>query len=44
LKAVIAALVTLLKSEEAIRKQVSEELTAASKSFATPRRTRIGKD
>jgi DNA gyrase/topoisomerase IV subunit A len=42
LKAVIAALVTLLKSEDAIRKQVSEELTAASKSFATPRRTRIG--
>ena len=44
LKAVIAALVTLLKSEDAIRKQVSEELTAASKSFATPRRTRIGKE
>jgi DNA gyrase/topoisomerase IV subunit A len=42
LKAVIAALVTLLKSEDAIRKQVSDELTEASKSFATPRRTRIG--
>jgi DNA gyrase/topoisomerase IV subunit A len=42
LKAVIAALATLLKSEEAICKQVSEELTAVAKSFAVPRRTRIG--
>jgi DNA gyrase/topoisomerase IV subunit A len=44
LKAVIAALATLLKSEDAIRKQVSEELTAVGKSFAVPRRTRIGKE
>ena len=43
LKGIIAALATLLKSEEAIRKQVSDELTAVSKAFATPRRTRIGK-
>ena len=42
LKAVIAALTTLLKSEDAIRKQVSEELTAVGQSFAVPRRTRIG--
>ena len=44
LKAIIAALTTLLKSEEAIRKQVSDELTAVGKSFAVPRRTRIGKE
>jgi DNA gyrase/topoisomerase IV subunit A len=44
LKSIIAALATLLKSEEAIRKQVSDELTEVSKSFATPRRTRIGKE
>jgi DNA gyrase/topoisomerase IV subunit A len=44
LKAIIAALATLLKSEEAIRKQVSDELTSVSKAFATPRRTRIGKE
>jgi DNA gyrase/topoisomerase IV subunit A len=44
LKAIISALVTLLKSEDAIRKQVSDELTEVSKSFATPRRTRIGKE
>jgi DNA gyrase/topoisomerase IV subunit A len=39
----IAALVALLKSEENIKKQVSDELTAVGKSFAIPRRTRIGK-
>jgi len=39
---VIAALATLLKSEEAVRKQVSDELTAVGKAFAVPRRTRIG--
>jgi DNA gyrase/topoisomerase IV subunit A len=42
LKAVIAELTKLLKSEEAIKAQVSAELTAVGKSFATPRRTRIG--
>jgi len=41
LKAVIAALVTLLKSEENIKKQVSDELTEVGKSFATPRKTKI---
>ena len=39
----IAALVALLKSEENIKAQVSNELTAVGKSFAVPRRTRIGK-
>ena len=39
----IADLVALLKSEENIKKQVSDELTAVGKSFAIPRRTRIGK-
>ena len=39
----IAALVALLKSEENIKKQVSDELTVVGKSFAIPRRTRIGK-
>jgi len=42
LKAVIAELTKLLKSEDAIKAQVSDELTAVGKSFATPRRTRIG--
>jgi DNA gyrase/topoisomerase IV subunit A len=41
LKNVIAALATLLKSEENIKKQVSDELTEVSKSFATPRKTKI---
>jgi DNA gyrase/topoisomerase IV subunit A len=36
------ALKTLLSSEANIRTQVSAELTAVSKNFATPRRTRIG--
>jgi DNA gyrase/topoisomerase IV subunit A len=40
---IIAALVALLKSEENIKAQVSDELTAVGKSFAIPRRTRIGK-
>ena len=44
LKAIIAALTTLLKNEDAIRKQVSDELTVVGKSFAVPRRTRIGKE
>jgi DNA gyrase subunit A len=42
LKSVIAELTKLLKSEEAIKAQVSLELTAVGKAFATPRRTRIG--
>ena len=41
LKATISALMTLLKSEENIKAQVSEELTAVGKSFATPRKTKI---
>jgi DNA gyrase/topoisomerase IV subunit A len=41
LKATIAALATLLKSDEAMRKQVSDELTAVSKAYAVPRRTRL---
>jgi DNA gyrase/topoisomerase IV subunit A len=42
LKAVIAVLTKLLKSEDAIKAQVSDELTAVGKSFTTARRTRIG--
>jgi DNA gyrase/topoisomerase IV subunit A len=42
LKATIAALTKLLKDENAIRVQVSEELTAVAKSYSVPRRTRIG--
>jgi DNA gyrase/topoisomerase IV subunit A len=42
LKTTIAALTKLLKSEEAIKAQVSDELTAVGKSYAVPRRTRIG--
>jgi DNA gyrase/topoisomerase IV subunit A len=42
LKTVIAELTKLLKSEEAIKAQVSLELTAVGKAFAAPRRTRIG--
>jgi len=42
LKAVIAELTKLLKSEDAIKAQVSDELTAVGKSFAIARRTRIG--
>jgi DNA gyrase/topoisomerase IV subunit A len=42
LKAVVAVLTKLLKSEDAIKAQVSDELTAVGKSFATARRTRIG--
>lgn len=42
LSATIKALMTLLGSEDAIRKQVSVELTEVSKNFATPRRSRIG--
>jgi DNA gyrase/topoisomerase IV subunit A len=42
LKSTIAELTKLLKSEDAIKARVSEELTAVGKSYATPRRTRIG--
>ncbi len=42
LNATIKELKTLLSSEEKIKRQVSLELTVVSKSFATPRRTRIG--
>jgi DNA gyrase/topoisomerase IV subunit A len=42
LKNTIAELTKLLKSEDAIKAQVSAELTAVGKSYATPRRTRIG--
>jgi DNA gyrase/topoisomerase IV subunit A len=42
LKSTISALTTLLKSEENIKNQVADGLTAVSKSFATPRKTRIG--
>jgi DNA gyrase/topoisomerase IV subunit A len=42
LKATIAALAKLLKDENAIRVQVSDELTAVAKSYSVPRRTRIG--
>jgi DNA gyrase/topoisomerase IV subunit A len=42
LKETIAALKKILASDESIKAQVSLELTAASKAFATPRRTRIG--
>lgn len=42
LKKTIAELKELLKSEENIKAKISEELTAVSKSFAVPRRTRIG--
>jgi DNA gyrase subunit A len=44
LKATIAALTKLLKDENAIRVQVSDELTAVAKSYSVPRRTRIGKE
>jgi DNA gyrase subunit A len=41
LKETIAFLKKLLSSEEAIKKQVSDELTETAKAFATPRRTRL---
>jgi DNA gyrase/topoisomerase IV subunit A len=42
LKSTIAELTKLLKSEDAIKAQVSAELTTVGKSYAAPRRTRIG--
>ena len=44
LSTTIAALKKLLASKEAIKKQVSEELTAVAKNFATPRRSRLEGD
>ena len=41
LKETIAFLKKLLSSEDAIKKQVSDELTEVSKNYGTPRRTRI---
>jgi DNA gyrase/topoisomerase IV subunit A len=41
LKTIIAALATLLKSEENIKAQVATELTAVGKAFSVPRRTKI---
>ena len=41
LKKTISELTALLKSEDAVKAKVSEELTEVSKSFATPRRTKI---
>jgi DNA gyrase/topoisomerase IV subunit A len=43
LNSTITTLTRLLSSEETIKAQVSLELSEASKSFSTPRRTRIGK-
>ena len=42
LNSTISALNTLLSSEAKIKAQVSSELSAVAKNFATPRRTRIG--
>lgn len=42
LKNAIAELTKLLKSQDAIKAQVSDELTAVAKSFSSPRKTRIG--
>jgi DNA gyrase/topoisomerase IV subunit A len=41
LKSEISNLTALLKSDEALRKKVSEELKEVSAKFATPRRTVI---
>ena len=41
LKETIAFLKKLLSSEDAIKAQVSAELTETAKAFATPRRTRL---
>jgi DNA gyrase/topoisomerase IV subunit A len=43
LQAPIKELTTLLASEAAIKSQISKELTEVSKSFATPRRTKVVK-
>ena len=41
LKATIATLTAILKSEESIKAKVSEELTDIEKKYASPRRTRL---
>ena len=41
LKSAITKLKTLLASEDAIKYQVSDELTEVSKNFGTPRRTKV---
>jgi len=41
LKSTISKLTALLKSDEALRKQVADELTEVETKFATPRRTLI---
>ena len=41
LKTTIAALTALLKSDDALRKQVADELTEVSKKYATERRTKL---
>jgi DNA gyrase/topoisomerase IV subunit A len=41
LKSTIAKLTALLKSDEALRKQVSDELSEVATKYATPRRTLI---
>ena len=41
LKATIATLTAILKTEESIKAKVSEELTDIEKKYASPRRTRL---
>lgn len=41
LKATIASLTAILKSEESIKAKVAEELTELEKKYASPRRTRL---
>ncbi len=41
LKATIATLTVILKTEESIKAKVSEELTDVEKKYASPRRTRL---
>ena len=41
LKAIITKLKALLASDDAIKVQVSDELTEVSKNYGTPRRTRL---
>jgi DNA gyrase subunit A len=41
LKKAIAELTALLKSEEAIKVKVAEEVTEVGKNFGTPRRSKI---
>jgi DNA gyrase subunit A len=41
LKKIIADLTALLKSEDAIKAKVSEEVSEVGKNFGTPRRSKI---